>query len=98
MQMIPAVNIDGKNIPMCDFKLRPHNFQEAMAEPPIFLCTQCGTILVDSLPTAPRIRIESDGTREGTHVWLDGVDQDMKAIMFHASALEPEATWKIELV
>ena len=98
MQTIPAVNIDGKNIPMCDFKMRPHNFEQVTASPLFYLCTCCGAALVESPKASPRIKIESDGTREGTHVWLDGVDQDMKAIMFHASALEPDATWKIELV
>ncbi|PSR36294.1 MAG: hypothetical protein C7B44_09745 [Sulfobacillus thermosulfidooxidans] len=105
IQILPAINEHGKPMPVCNYEIRPHQFTPALlpaTSENIWLCAHCGAQLVISAPPSsedtPRIRIESNGTRESTTVWVDGVNVDMKAIMFHASALEPEATWKLELV
>lgn len=106
IQILPAVNEHGKPMPVCNYEIRPHEFVPAMgpaAPENVWLCAHCGAQLHITVPPAeqtppPRIRIESNGTRESTTVWVDGVNVDMKAILFHASALEPEATWKLELV
>ncbi len=100
LKITAAVNERGQRMPVCNYDKRPHVFVEWMDRNG-WVCERCGAFLeeVDAPRTeSPRIRIESNGTPETTTVWLDGVNQDLKAIMFHASALEPEAIWKLELI